>query len=143
MTNESLRKKAKKFFLKNKFVKCPAFPKDKVVFNSKGLSHLFYKGSQKIFTRGNDETKVRVSLLPRALEVLKVMPLAQEESVLEIHGKKIKYWSFEAVVDDRRVKVIVRQIGNGKKHFWSVIPAWRRIRGEVINARNPKSLLAA
>ncbi len=64
------------------------------------------------------------------------MPLAQEENTLTNRdGKVCKYWAFEAVVDERRLKVIIRQVGNGKKHFWSVIPAWRRIRGKVINAK--------
>jgi len=135
MTSEGLKKQAEKFFSEHKSVKCPAFSGGKVIFNSKGLSHLFYKGSQKIFARSHDETKVRVSLLARALEVLKVMPLAQEESVFVVHGKKVRYWAFEAVINDRRVKVVVRQVGNGKKHFWSVIPAWRRTRGQVTNSK--------
>jgi len=29
----------------------------------------------------------------------------------------------------------IRQIGDGKKHFWSVIPAWRRVRGKIVNAK--------
>ena len=76
------------------------------------------------------------------MKVLKLMPLAQEESVFVAKdGKQVKYWDFEAVVDDRRIKVIVRQIGNGKKHFWSVIPAWRKIRGIRVNAQYDLSRL--
>lgn len=79
---------------------------------------------------------MRVNLLPHALEMLKRMPLPQEESSLtDKRGKVCRYWAFEAVVNNRRIKVIIRQIGNGKKHFWSVIPAWRRVRGEVVNAK--------
>lgn len=135
MVNKKLKAEAAKFFAKNKFVRCPAFPKEKVTFNSKGLSHLFYKGSQKVFARPHQESEARVSLLPRALKILSLMPLSQEENVFEVHGKKVKYWAFEGVVDGRRIKVVVRQIGNGTKHFWSVIPAWRRARGVVVNAR--------
>lgn len=69
------------------------------------------------------------------------MPLAQEESSLvDSKGRVCRYFAFEAVIDGRRIKVIVRQVGKGKKHFWSVIPAWRKIRGQVVNA---KSSLAA
>ena len=64
------------------------------------------------------------------------MPFIQEETnLVNYEGKICYYWAFEAVVDKRRIKVIVRQVGKGKKHFWSVIPAWRRIRGIVINAK--------
>lgn len=64
------------------------------------------------------------------------MPLPQEESTFVVDAKKIRYWAFEAVVDRRRIKVIVRQVGRGNKHFWSVIPAWRRVRGHVVNAKS-------
>lgn len=133
---KKLKTTARSFFRKIKGISSPAFPKEKIIFNSKGLSHLFYKGSHKKSGRSDKETQARVSLLPRAVKILKLMPLAQEENTFMIEGKKIKYWAFEAVVDNRRIKVIVRQIGQGKKHFWSVIPAWRKTRGRVVNSKN-------
>jgi len=63
------------------------------------------------------------------------MPLPQEESKYIKKGKVYLFWAFEAVVDKRRIKVIIRQVGNGKRHFWSVIPAWRRNKFGVINAK--------
>jgi len=33
-------------------------------------------------------------------------------------------WGFIAIVQKFRVKVVVRQVGNGKMEFQSVIPAW-------------------
>lgn len=127
---------AKSFFEKNKSIFCPAFPDEKVTFNSKALSHLFYKGANKKSSRPSKEIETRIKLLPSVLKVLSVMPLAQEENTLvNIEGKVCIYWAFEAVVDQRRIKVIVRQVGKGKKHFWSVIPAWRRIRGTIVNAK--------
>lgn len=39
----------------------------------------------------------------------------------------VKYWGFVAIIDDYRIKVIVRQVGRGGKHFWSVIPAWTKL----------------
>lgn len=142
MDNKNFKKQAKDFFKKTKSVKCPAFPGEEIIFNSKGLSHLFYKGSRKIASRPSREAETRVWLLSRAVKVLKLMPLAQEENMFVTkNGKRIRYWDFEAVVDDRRIKVIVRQIGNGKKHFWSVIPAWRKERGKRVNSRSDLSKL--
>jgi hypothetical protein len=57
--------------------------------------------------------------------MLKVMPIYQDEISYGVGGRKFSFWSFEGVVDERKVKVIVRQIGSGKKHFWSVIPSWK------------------
>lgn len=119
-------------------VECPAFPGERVVFNAKGFSHLMYQGSGKEKSRPEKESLTRVSLIPRAVKLLKIMPLAQEESEYEVEGKRCKYWAFEAVVDDKRIKVVVRQLGNGKKHFWSVIPGWRKAR---FGARNAKGSL--
>jgi hypothetical protein len=135
------KKQIKKIFDQNREISCPAFPGEKVVLNSKGLHHIFYKGGIKKFARPEKESAVRASLVPRAIKVLKSMCFAQEESGLIVGKKTIVFWAFEAVVDDRRIKVIVRQIGNGNKHFWSVIPAWRRIRGKIVNAKNDLSKL--
>lgn len=129
------KKQAKIFFKKNKTVVCPAFPKEKITFNSKGLSHLFYKGANK--ARLSDQIKIRLILLPLAIKVLKKMPFFQEERKFINYEKKlVRFFSFEAVIDNRRIKIIVRQVGNGQKHFWSVIPSWKRIKGERVNCKS-------
>ncbi len=119
-------------------IECSAFAGEKVVFNAKGFSHLMYQGSGKEKSRPEKESQTRVGLIPRAVKLLQMMPLPQEESEYEVEGKKYKYWAFEAVVGDKRIKVVVRQVGNGKKHFWSVIPGWRKAR---FGARNAKGSL--
>lgn len=135
MVNEELKKEAEKFFTDHQFVHCPAFPNEKVYFNSKGLNHLFYKGDNR--ARTHEEVIVRVRLLDRAVKLLKIMPLSQEEDFIYRDGKKIIFWAFEGVIEDKRVKVIVRQRGTGNKLFWGVIPAWRKSKfGERRNSRN-------
>ena len=129
-----MRKKAQEFFKRNKKVKCPAFPNEYVIFNSKGLNHLFYKCPRS--GRNEKEIKTRVSLLPSTLKIISKMPYPQEESSYISKGTKYRFWAFEAVVDQKRVKVIVRQIGKGKKHFWSVIPAWRKTKFGRVNAKS-------
>ncbi len=37
----------------------------------------------------------------------------------------VHYYAFVAIVDDLRVKVIVKQISGGEKYFWSIYPFWR------------------
>jgi len=39
-------------------------------------------------------------------------------------SKAVQYWGIIAIVDARKIKVIIRKIGDGSFHFWSVIPAW-------------------
>ncbi|MBI4359692.1 MAG: hypothetical protein HY564_01190 [Candidatus Jacksonbacteria bacterium] len=58
-----------------------------------------------------------------------------DESITEVRKKRFKrivqetatvrYCGFAAILNNFRVKVIVRQICNGQRHFWSVIPAWK------------------
>lgn len=123
----------KKIFDATKEVRCPAFPDEKVVFNAKGINHLIYKGNRSRREQSRIQTNIR--LLPSAIKVLKVMVYPQEETSYLRVGVNYKFWTFEAVVDNRRIKVIVRQVGNGKKHFWSVIPAWRKDRFGILNAK--------
>lgn len=130
-----LKSQARRFFRKTKSIECPAFPKKNIIFNSKGLSHLFYKGTKKISTRDFSQTSIRIKLLSRAARLLKLANYPQEENTFLIDKKKYRYWAFEGVINNKRIKVIIRQVGQGKKHFWSVIPAWRRTRGQIQNSR--------
>ena len=38
--------------------------------------------------------------------------------------KDVIYYEFIAVINNIRVKVIVKEVLGGEKHFWSVIPFW-------------------
>ena len=114
----------KKLFQKNQKIDCPAFTGDTVILNAKGINHLIYKGNRSRREKSRIETNIR--LLPRAIEILKKSTFWQEESHYIREKTLYKFWAFEAVVNKRRVKVIIRQVNKGKKHFWSVIPAWRR-----------------
>ena len=38
--------------------------------------------------------------------------------------KEVTYYEFIAVVNTVRVKVIIKEVLGGEKHFWSVIPFW-------------------
>lgn len=130
------KEQIKKIFDKTKEIDCPAFPREKIIFNAKGVNHLIYKGSRSRREKSRIETNIR--LLPRAIKVLKSMHYPQEETSYMREKVHYKFWTFEAVVDGRRIKVIVRQVGRGKKHFWSVIPAWRKDRFGILNARKRK-----
>lgn len=129
-----LKQKAKLIFAENKEIFCPAFPKEKIALNAKGINHLFYKNPRNI--RKLREIETRIELVPRAIKLLKIMPTHQEESSCLFKGKRIYFWSFEGIIDERRIKVIIKRVGQGKKHFWSVIPNWRRDRfGKKLNSK--------
>jgi len=126
--------KAREFYDSVGSVDCPYF-NTKVTFNAKGFHHLQYSA-------GSERTKqaqlYKFALLESAVEILKHSGTVQQyrQQLGTVGHKKGKsglrdtnmmtYWAFEAIVgknepEFRRVKVIVRQIGNGEPHFWSVM----------------------
>src|SRR3989344_2970217 len=112
------KKQIKEIFNRTKSVSCPAFSSERIIFNSKGINHLIYKGDRS--RREMSRIKINIRLLPRAIKLLSRATFYQEETSYEKESKTYRFWTFEAVVAKRRIKVIVREVGNGKKHFWSV-----------------------
>ena len=39
-------------------------------------------------------------------------------------ARSVTYYEFIAVMDTKRVKVTVKEVEGGEKHFWSIIPNW-------------------
>jgi hypothetical protein len=131
---EKIRQDAENFYKKIGCLRCPALNNEYVFFTSEGFNHLMYKGSRKERSRNDQITKFK--LLPKARYIIETSTTFQEydETLTSIRRKMhkrvvddsavAKYWGFVAIIKDIRTKVIVRQIENGQKHFWSVIPSW-------------------
>ncbi|MEI7719761.1 MAG: hypothetical protein WCI89_00955 [bacterium] len=112
---------------------CPYF-KEKISFNAQGLEHLKFIRREK--TRLEKDQYMRFKLIHLAPEVLQLSYTVQ--GVLEtkkferirMQGrtdtilKSVSYFEFIAVLKRNRVRVIVKQIENGQKFFWSIIPFW-------------------
>lgn len=80
---------------------------------------------------------LRFKLLHLAVKLIKLSTTHQEfeetlkEFDIKSHKKRIhktkpvRYWGIIAIVDSRKIKVILRQVGDGGAiHFWSIVPAW-------------------
>jgi hypothetical protein len=112
---------------------CPAFHAD-VFFTSEGFNHLVYKSGR--IERLKESQMMKFRLLPRAVDLVKLTTTYQEydEHLQEFEVKRFKkrvresklvrYWGLIAIIRDFKIKVIVRQVGDGHKHFWSIIPNW-------------------
>ena len=68
----------KKLFHEYEEIVSPAFPDERIVFNAKGINHLIYKGNRS--RREESRILANIRLLPRAVKMLRVMPLWQEEN---------------------------------------------------------------
>lgn len=79
---------------------------------------------------------MRFKLLPRALRLVAHANTFQEyeETVKEFEvkarkkrvmkSKPVRYWGIIAIFEGRKIKVMLRKTGEGKLHFWSIVPAW-------------------
>lgn len=131
---EDAKKQAEIFYKSIGEVHCP-YLKERVVFNSKGLEHLKFKGTRQ--ARSHEDQYIRFRLISLAPKVLKESHTAQGMSTRKAFEKEktqgnwqniarnITYYEFVAVIKDVRVRVIVKQVEDGPKYFWSIIPFWK------------------
>jgi hypothetical protein len=131
---EKLREDSQKFYNNVGSVFCPAF-NQKVHFSAEGFNHIVYKNART--ERERPSQILRFKLLPLAIKLIKSSTTYQEfeETIEEFdvksykqkvkQSKLVNYWGIIAIVDGRKIKVIIRRVGeNGSLHFWSIVPAW-------------------
>ena len=146
-----VKQKAEAFYQNIAKVHCPYFGKN-IVFNVKGLKHLKFKSDQ--VARTSHDQYARLRLVHFAPELLKKSHTVQgiwrtkkfEERKTNSRWERVMveviFYEFIAVLDNVRLKVIVKEVDGGEKHFWSMIPYWgvdtansRRI----LHSGNPES----
>ncbi len=108
---EAVKKEAKEFYDKIGRVWCPAF-NDYVAFRKAGFRHLSWKGG--VF-RFKGEQRRRFAVLPSAVDILQKK---NSEPVYKKEGNA-EFWAFTGQQDEATVRVIIRQINGGEKHFFS------------------------
>ena len=131
---EKLREDAQKFYNGVGRAFSPAL-NGEVHFTAGGFNHIIFKGAHS--ERERSTQILRFKLLPLALKLIKTSTTHQEfeETLKEFRVKSfkqrinktqpVKYWGIIAIIDGRKIKVIIRKIGeNGTMHFWSIVPAW-------------------
>lgn len=131
---EKLREDANNYYNAIGKLHSPAF-NEEVAFNAEGFNHIVYKTART--ERERPSQILRFKLLPLARKLVEISTTFQEfeETIKEFnvkrHKKKVKvsqpvkYWGIIAIIDGRKIKVILRKIGeNGRMHFWSIVPAW-------------------
>lgn len=147
---EKVRTEAEKFYATLDKVRCPYFGSC-IAFNAKGLRHLKFKSDSQ--ARPHKDQYSRLKLIRYAPEVLKLSKTVQgiwsmkrfEEqktnSRWERVMKEVSYYEFIAVLESIRVKVIVKEVTGGEKHFWSVIPFWgidKRTSKRILHSGDPE-----
>lgn len=102
--------------------------------NAQGLEHLKFKQRGK--ARGLEDQYMRFKLITFAPVILGTSTALQGllrtnvfERVKVYHRfdnvlKLVSYYEFIAIIDTFRMKILVKQIEDGEKFFWSIIPFW-------------------
>jgi len=131
-------------------IHCP-YLESKVYFNALGLEHLKFKKRNK--ARSRHDQYMRFKLLHLVPEVLRLSRTIQGiwktksfervrvHSRTDIILKPVTYFEFIAVLENVRIKVIVKQIDGGEKFFWSLIPFWgvyKKTKNRKMHGGNPE-----
>jgi len=146
---EKIKEEAETLYETLGAVHCPYFG-EKINFNADGLEHLKFKSWNR--ARSKSDQFMRLKLLRLAPETILNSKTLQGvfEDKLFIRKKKNKRWEkaltdvtyyeFVAVLDRKRVKVIVKQVLGGEKFFWTLIPYWRTndLHKRVLHDGNPE-----
>lgn len=141
---EKTKKEAEEYYKNIGEIYCPYF-QNKVIFNARGLEHLKFKGREKARLITDQYMRLRlISLAPeitkkshtlQGISETKHFEYEKRSSRWENILKQVIYYEFIAVIKKTRIKVIIKQVGDGPKFFWSLIPFWR------MNKNNNKRML--
>ncbi len=99
------------------FVSCPALGNEKVYFRQNGFKHLLYKGRK---NRKMPDVIRRLKLLPRVKSIVMNRNVSVRYRCVGDKGSFCHFWSLMFVYNLQKITVIIRQINDGSKHFYSV-----------------------
>ena len=148
---EAVRERAETLYKSLGEIWCPYF-QEKVIFNAKGIEHIKFHSIR--HARSHQDQYIRFRLLSLAPDIIKSSHTLQGKSVRKNFEREktrnrwesimrtITYYEFVAVIKDVRVRVIIKQVENGPKYFWSIIPFWKMDKitgGRVLHNGKPET----
>jgi hypothetical protein len=110
------KKKAETFYVSMKSTTPPKL-ESVVFFNNIGFRHLIWKGGKH---RSKREQMRRFALLYHVPKIISNPDATILRKVKHYGLVRAEFWIFKEKVDEKMVTVVVRKVGNGKKHFFSV-----------------------
>ncbi len=117
--------RAKDLYRKYKKVYSPYFQED-IILNSKGLYHLQYSNGR---LRDTKEQLFKFRCIELGIQVIRKSSTIQEYREVEIFTEdnsfqKACFWGMVAIIGSNsfKMRVVLRRVGSGEIHFWSVMP---------------------
>ena len=125
------KEKARQIYDSQRTIFSPFFKQD-IILNSDGFHHLRYSARRE---RNKNEQILKFTLLPLGLQIIKTATTLQEYRKLlspvgekskrdgSVAMKMIEWWGFIAIFvkHEIKVRVVLRKVGEGNIHFWSVM----------------------
>lgn len=105
-------------------VYCP-YLQEHVYFNIKGLRHIKFKSWRK--ARLLEDRRVRLRYLHLAPTIVRKSHTLQEYKT-STNTPATLYYAFVAILENVRLKIIVKQEPGKKPYFWSIIPFWKTMK---------------
>lgn len=127
---QQLKIKTKKLYSKIGRIPSPALSNEYVAFTSVGFTHLVRKGRN---PRPQSEQIKRFSLLVFAEQIIKnpqaviIYRTTETKYWTNRHGEKVlitstgHFWTFVEKTDGYTIKIVIRQLNSGQKHFFSIM----------------------
>jgi hypothetical protein len=130
---EKVKADAEAFYPTIGEVYCPYF-KEKIAFNAKGFRHLKFKSDQVARVQKDQYTRLKLlKYVPIIIHNSRTLQGIRETRQFEIQKmnsrwekvlKDVTTYEFIAIIENLRVKVLIKQVIGNQKYFWSVIPYW-------------------
>ncbi len=101
------------------YVECPAFDNEKIVFSNSGFNHLIRKGGElRPMSVQVERLTLAIKYAPQILRVSSKYTTFLKDTNQNNH---IAYfWSFISRHEGLNIRIVVRQLENGPKHFFSI-----------------------
>ncbi len=96
---------------------CPYFNNEPVFFNRKGFNHLLRSGND--FRSFSDQID-RLNLLKYCKHILSAKHNMIECRITKKGKTTAVFWGFKIYFENLEIKLIVRQINKGERHFFSI-----------------------
>ncbi len=118
MHNDISIQKAEAEYKKIKDTMCPAIENVMVRFNAIGFKHLIRKEKR----RTPSEQIGRFKLIKYAPVIIGDPDVSVTyRQNIRADGRIVRYWGLNKAIEDKRLRVVIRQVGNGLKHFYSIM----------------------
>lgn len=111
-------KKAKEDYKKIGYVECPALDNAPVYFNKYGWNHLMRKGKN---MRDPSDQMNRIKIIPYAVIIIRNIRKLSEYRNNISFDSFAHFWSLRMKVNKSWLRVVIRQMNNGNKHFFSIM----------------------